>query len=237
LLPWQDCPPPGGGPFKEAVLVNAVCTPVPSPAFGQLVQQNFVSILPGIERYTRGFFRPSRCGDAFQERLADVVGLAWKWFAHLAERGIDASCFPVALANFACRAVYGGRRVGGQEAATDVLSATAQRRHGFRVGRLPACGSLAGTPLEEALRDNSQSEVPAQVAFRVDFAAWLAQLGERDRRLALDMALGERTKHLAGKYGVSAARIAQKRRALEHDWLCFNGELPRPVERPLASTV
>lgn len=40
------------------------------------------------------------------------------------------------------------------------------------------------------------------------------------------LAMGERTRDVAAKHGLSAARISQKRRELFHDWLVFCGELP-----------
>ena len=49
------------------------------------------------------------------------------------------------------------------------LSPLAQQRKGFTVGKLPDYGTLNGTPLEEALHDNTRSPVPEQVCFRLDF--------------------------------------------------------------------
>ena len=64
------------------------------------------------------------------------------------------------------------------------------------------------------LHDNRRTAVPEQVQFRLDFPAWLATLSERDRRVIADMAQGEKTMHLARKYGVSEGRISQLRRQL-----------------------
>ena len=42
---------------------------------------------------------------------------------------------------------------------------------------------------------------------------------------AQDMALGEGTKDLASKHGISQARISQLRRELHSDWRRFHGEI------------
>lgn len=54
-----------------------------------------------------------------------------------------------------------------------------------------------------------------------DFPAWLWSYGQRDRHMIVDMAVGERTFELAGKYGVSAARVSQLRREYCEDWQHF----------------
>src|SRR5262249_47112028 len=110
--------------------------------------------------------------------------------------------------------------------AKDALSPVAQRRHGFQVGRLPDFSTLNGNPLTEALQDKTRSPVPEQVAFRLDFPAWLASLGARNRGIAQDMAQGHRTGELAEAYGLSPARISQLRREFHRGWQKFCGELP-----------
>ena len=65
-----------------------------------------------------------------------------------------------------------------------------------------------------------------QAAFRIDFPAWVRTHTHRHRRLIKDLMHGERTKAVARKYGVSAARISQLRRELMEDWRRFRGEAP-----------
>ena len=43
--------------------------------------------------------------------------------------------------------------------------------------------------MEERLRDNTQSPVADQAAFRIDYLEWLLQLGARNSKIAKDMAL------------------------------------------------
>ena len=59
-----------------------------------------------------------------------------------------------------------------------MLNEHAQQRHGFCVGKLPDFSTLSENPLAEALIDNTRTEVPEQVCFRIDFPSWL---GTRDR--------------------------------------------------------
>jgi hypothetical protein len=92
-----------------------------------------------------------------------MVGVFWKWFLRMAQRGKDATHFPAALASYAARAVRCGRRVCGQETSKDVLSPLAQQRRYFTVGSLPQYETLRHNPFMEALADNTISPVPEQV--------------------------------------------------------------------------
>jgi hypothetical protein len=188
----------------------------------------FLSILPRIELHGRVYFRHKR-PNAREELTAEMVGLCWKWFVRLIERGKDPTAFVSALATFAARAVNSGRRVCGQERARDVLSPSAQRRHGFVVEKLPAYSTLAGTSLEEALIENTATPVPEQVSFRLDFPQWRLSRCHRDREMIDRMMLGERTLDLSKQFGVSPARVSQLRREFRDDWHRFCGELAHSV--------
>jgi hypothetical protein len=146
----------------------------------------------------------------------------------LAERGKDPSRFPSTLAGYAAKAVKSGRRVSGQESDRDVLSPLAQMRRNFVVSTLPEFSTLAGNPLAEALQDNTQSPVDEQAAFRLGFPAWLCILGNRNKSIAQDMALGHRTHELAESYGLSPDRVSQLRREFQDAWERFT---PDPAER------
>jgi hypothetical protein len=190
------------------------------------LQQTFLALLPRIEAHARIAFRDLRCPQSRDDAVAETVALSWQWYVRLAARGKDASAFPSVLASYAARAVRSGRRLCGQERSRDPLSPLAQRRRGFAVGRLRDSSILSGSPLEDALRDSTQSPPDEQAAFRIDFPRWLAGLGSHRRRLAGDMALGHRTEDLGAKYALSPARISQLRRDLHADWRRFHGEAP-----------
>ena len=197
----------------------------------------FLTILPRIELHARLYFRGLRCPQRRDDAVAEAVALAWRWFVRLVERGKDPLSFPTVLAAYAARAVRCGRRVCGQGSGKDVLSALARQRHGFAVEGLPnsvraahderygvAGGQRRQDAWEERLRDNTQTPVPEQVAFRLDFPAWLDSLTPRERRLVGEMANNERTLDLSRRFNVSPARISQLRRELHADWRRFLGD-------------
>jgi hypothetical protein len=184
----------------------------------------FLSILPRIETHASIVFRHVRCPHRQADCIQETVSLAWKWFVRLASRGKDACQFPSTLATYAARAVKSGRRVCGQEKAKDVLSPLAQQRHSFVVSTLPQHSTLSTNPFSEALADNTKSPPDEQAAFRMDFPAWLVTLGDRNRRIAEDLALGHRTKELATMHRITEGRVSQLRREFYLTWLLFHGE-------------
>lgn len=189
------------------------------------LQHAFLTLLPRIHRHASVAFRDIRCPDRKEELTAEAVALSWRWFVRLAERGKDAATFPSTLATFACRAARSGRRLCGQDKAKDVLSPSAQRRHHFSVSKLPDFSTLSVNPLGDALRDNTVTPPDEQAAFRLDFPAWLALLGERKRQIAEALMLGERTSYVAHKYGCSQGRVSQLRGELRQSWALFGGYL------------
>jgi hypothetical protein len=202
------------------------------------VQAAFQRILPRIQLHAEIHFRQVKCPDQRADLIAEVVALAWQWFQRLAEKGKDASQFPSALATFATRAARCGRRVCGQEKAKDVMSPLAQQRHGFKVESLPASTAMSQENLygtvrgqegldefEERLQDNTQTPVPDQVAFRIDWPRFFRQLTWRDRNLARFLALGHSGKKAAEKFQLSPGRVTQLRQEWCREWKAFCGEL------------
>jgi hypothetical protein len=141
-----------------------------------VLHARFLRLLPKIETHARIVFRGVRCPVQQEDRVQECVALAWKWFLSLSEHGKDIFDFPMAFASLVARAVRCGRKLCGQERAGDVLSFVAQRRHGFRVERLPAStrspheqlyadphGQALLDAFEDRLRDNTLTPVPEQV--------------------------------------------------------------------------
>jgi hypothetical protein len=180
---------------------------------------HFLAMLPRIESHARVCFRHIRCPGKRDDAVAEVVALAWKWFLRLDDRGKDANEFVSALASFAARQVRCGRRLCRQEPGQDALSPVAQGRHGFAVQALPSCETgTAENIVLEALGDNTVTPPPDAAAFRIDWPEWLGRLGQRNREIALDMALSHSTADLAAKYRVSPGRVSQLRREFHTDW-------------------
>ncbi|MBL8795251.1 MAG: hypothetical protein JNM56_15200 [Planctomycetia bacterium] len=198
------------------------------------LQAVFLAIRPRILTHAALVFRGVPCSHQRAEYIAETVAVGWRWFLRLAERGKDARHFPIVLASYAARAVKSGRRLCGQLRSKEVLSELGQRRHGFRVQSLPSSIRRSFEELrresgaqrrmdnfEERLQDNRQTPVPAQVAFRCDFSAWLKTCSRRDRHMIRAMGAEVRTLDLAKKFQLSPARISQLRREYANDWNRF----------------
>jgi hypothetical protein len=195
---------------------TAVTTHVAASAIDPL-HADFLTILPRIELHGRVYFRHKK-PDKRDEAIAEMVALAWKSFVNCVRNGKNPLDFPMALARRAAQAVHNGRRLCGQERIKDVLSPRAQQQHNFTVVSLPEGSSLNGNVFDDALIDNTQTPVPDQVSFRIDFPAWRLTRSDRDRRVIDDLMVGERTMDVADKHGLTAARISQLRRDFYLDW-------------------
>jgi hypothetical protein len=131
--------------------------------------------------------------------------------------GKNPEAFISVLADSAARAVRSGRRICVQERVNDVFSPMAQRRYGFMVQRLHAYDTPAGSPWDDAVKDSTQTPVPNQVIFRVDFPVWRSRRNKRNRRLIDRLLQGERTCAVAQAFDLSPGRIAQLRRQFHAD--------------------
>jgi len=85
-------------------------------------------------------------------------------------------------------------------------------------------GQEAQDAFEERLRDNTQTPVPDQVAFRIDFPLWRCTRCERDRRVIDELMAGGRTKDVSRKFGLTPGRVSQLRRDFLQDWQRFTDE-------------
>ncbi|OAI48215.1 hypothetical protein AYO44_07585 [Planctomycetaceae bacterium SCGC AG-212-F19] len=193
------------------------------------VQSDFLTALPRITRHARCYFRHVPCRHRKADFVSEVLALSWKWWLRLIERGKNPRAFVSVLASFAAKAVRSGRRVCGQLPAKDAMSERAQQRHAFSVSKLPDFATESTNPLQEALTDNTQSPVPDQVQFRCDFPNWLTAHTQRDRKIAVEMAKGEKTLALAQRFKLSPARVSQLRREFQDDWQRFTGDQLIPV--------
>jgi hypothetical protein len=195
------------------------------------LQARFLALLPKIERCARFYFRHITCSAKRSDRIAETVGLCWKSFVSLAERGRDAAEFVTTLVALAVRAVNSGRRVGRQESAVDVMSNVAQHRHGFEVESLPISTRTSQESIyavvrgqeeldayEERLQDNAVTPPPDAAAFRIDFPHFLGGMSERDRALAMFLSLGHSATRAADKFGLSPGRVTQLRQRWHEDW-------------------
>ncbi len=219
----MDTTVPPGTVSLEVVPMSESRIPSLPPLAPEASHAGFLALLPRILLHARVYFRDLKCPHQKDDALAEVIALAWKWYVRLKERGKDAAEFPSVLAAFAVRRVRGGRRLCGKERSKDVLTRSAQVRHGFTVTPLPSGSRLDDNVFDQALRDNMQTPVPDQVCFRCDFPRWQGTRSDRDRRLIDDLMIGGRTGEVASKHGLSPARVAQLRREFHDDWEQFCG--------------
>ena len=193
--------------------------PAPHPA-----DAAFLAVLPVVCRHAQIQFRFVRCPHARDDLYQEALAYSLKWTRLLWSRGTDARDFPGALATYAVLAVRNGRRLCGMCPAKDALNPAAQARFGFTCEGLPAREPAVGNPLAAALACNTRSAVPAQVAFRIDFPAWLATRSARDRAIICALMCSVRTQDLAARYQLSPARVSQLRREFLASWLLFVGD-------------
>jgi len=189
-------------------------------------QQNeqFLDMLPLIRSQARLAFRRLR-PELKQELVEEVIANAYLAFSRLVRRGREGLAYATPLANFAIRQVIAGRRVGTKLNSNDVSSVVAQRRRGFTLRTLPSESSELNI-WSEILADDTATPVPDQVAFRLDFPAWLRIQNRRKRELAKFLAVGNTATEAARRFGVSISRISQLRSELQASWEVFQGETP-----------
>jgi hypothetical protein len=208
---------------------------IASPSFNtpatDHLQSRFLALLPRIEHSARFYFRARTCAAGKADSVAETVAMCWHWFCRLAQRGKDASRFVYSLVNLAARTVKAGRRLCALGRGNDVLSFHIQQRHGFKVESLftkdgaqhePVEKSVGNNQdpvsLEERLCDNTQTPVPDQAAFRIDWPRFLESLCDRDQRLAAYLSLGNSARKAASAFGLSEGRIAQLRQKWRREW-------------------
>lgn len=175
----------------------------------------FETLLPSIERIAQFAFRklPRSCRD---DMVAEAIANAFIGFLSLVKRGLTTLIYPTALARYAIRRVWEGRRVGSRRNARDVLSEFAQAKQRFVVEQLD--NQNADHRWQEQLLVDRHASPAELAASRLDFRDWLARLDSRRRQLALTLAHGDTTCEAAARFGLSAARISQYRRQLEANW-------------------
>jgi len=176
----------------------------------------FLAMLPAIRCHLRVAFRdldPEARGEAVQEGICNAM-IA---YLRLYERGKLDRAYPSPLAIFAARQVRDGRKVGGNLNIKDVSSAYCRRLKHVTLERLDKWDRDEEEWLEIVVEDRNAT--PADVVrVRLDFAAWLKTLPRRDRKVALDLARGNRTGEVARRYDLSDGRISQLRKEMHLSW-------------------
>jgi hypothetical protein len=185
-------------------------------------QAQFLAVLPAIRTHAKIHFRklpPERREEAIEETIASACAS----FQLLASQGKLDRVPASALATYAVKAVKSGRRVGGHQNSSDVLSELTQQKHGLRVQNL-ATAPDDQEPWQAAVMESRRVSPSDLAAFRVDFKEWLKSFSRRHRRIITTLAGGERAATVADRFGLSPGRVSQLRRWYERGWRVFQGE-------------
>jgi hypothetical protein len=173
--------------------------------------EQFLKLVPAISRYARLALRNLRSQER-EEALCDVLAHAFCAFRRLVELGKRDVVYASPLARFAVARIRAGRRVGTKLKSRDVFAVANHCRRALLSNWV------------DMLADDSLTPVPDQVAFRLDFRAWLRRLKQRDRKLVKYMALGNTAREAAERFAISMARVSQLRGELHASWAAFQVE-------------
>jgi hypothetical protein len=188
-------------------------------------QASFLAVLPAVQLHARIQFRRLRA-EQREEAIQEAIASACVSYQILASKGRLYAAHASTLATFAVNFVRNGRHVGGeQDAARDIISPVARRRHGVRLVHIDRqCGQGQTEGWRQIAIEGRKVCIPDLVAFRVDFGEWLATLTRRDQRIIGAFIGGDGTFAVANRFSLSPARISQLRRRYEREWRAFQGE-------------
>jgi hypothetical protein len=211
---------------QEIALMNTFSNTLGHPA--DAWHPAFLAMLPAIRRSVRAAFQSLR-REHREEAVQEAIANACAAFARLVERGCPERAFPSVLARFAVAQVRAGRTVGTPMNTRDVSLRVAQQQQRFIVERLERYQDQHGR-WQEAVLEDTRTDVAEQACFRVDFPDWLSRLLPRDRRIAEALALGHPTSDVARHFALSPGRVAQLRRELHDSWQQFHGEVVKSAQ-------
>jgi len=184
--------------------------------------QQFLKMLPVIQKYADKAFQHLDA-EGREDAVHEVIANALVAFARLLQLGKADLAYPTVLARYGAAQVREGRRVGNRRRVSEVLAEYAQRKKGFVVESLD-CFHKESSQWLEAIVEDTRTPVPDQVAFRIDFPAWLNSQTKRNRRIAEALAVGSTTGEVAKRFKLSSGRISQLRQQFHQSWQEFQGD-------------
>ena len=178
-------------------------------------QADFMAIVPNIQKSAKIRFRHMRT-EQRAEAIAESIAAACVHYQRLAVQGQLHRAFVTSLADHSVRHAAQHRHIGGHQSCRDVMSPLTRRKRGVVVSSISA-------PSTVLIEDRKFG--PAETAaIRLDFNDWINRFNRRDRRVIEQLAMGDQTSAVAGRFGLSPGRISQMRRRYEQDWRAFQGE-------------
>lgn len=182
----------------------------------------FLTMLPAIQEQARYAFRRLDA-EAKEDAVQEIVCAACTAFARLVSQGKAHVASPSALTRFAVRQYRSGRRVGCKLNIKDVSSPYCQMQKRLTLKRLDRRDPDTNQ-WEEILLEDRRAGPADTAAARLDVREWFQRMGPRDRCIAQALAVGERTRDVAKRFGVSCSRISQKRLEFCSSWNDFQSD-------------
>ena len=182
----------------------------------------FLAMLPEIREYARYEFRKLK-PEAREDAVEEIVCAACAAFARLAAQGKLHAAYPSALVRFAAKQFRSGRRLGCKLNIKDLSSDHCRLQKHIALDRLDRWDREEGQWIEVLVEDHRAGPA-ATAAARIDVGDWFQRMGPRDRRMAQALAVGERTTDVAKRFGISPARVSQKRWEFRSNWEKFQSE-------------
>jgi hypothetical protein len=184
------------------------------------LKQEFLCLLPDVERYARHVFRRCRESDR-EELISETVARGWLGFLRLSARGRDPKQVFSPLLRFSVLAVKVGRRVGGRKNSRELCHRA--RRDGHRICSLEDRDDRSRSQWKAIIAETKAFSPADAATARLDIEAWLLSETVRKRAVAKALAVGERPSAIAARFCVSCARISQLRNELRKSWERFQG--------------
>jgi hypothetical protein len=161
------------------------------------VQDVFTKQIPKLESIARFYFRKFP-PDLREESIHNSLTLAWKYFLNLFHKGrAEEPGILNACLRYSVKQTREGRMLG-KHVHTDVFDLR-------RSGKV----SFQESNLEDFV--GNRTPIAEQVSFRIDVPAFLDTLTNRQRAMALDLAMGVSTGKVAQKHHVTPGAVSQFR--------------------------
>lgn len=187
------------------------------------LHDSFLSILPRIEGIAFVAYRHFPRDDR-EDAIAEVVAHAWRAFCGLVRRGKDPLQFPTVLAKYSVLSVRSGKLIGRRCNRRDVCSPFRKKKDREEIVSIES-PSRPGEPAWREMLIETRQSTPADIAgARIDIAGWLKRLNRRNRRIAENLAAGNRPLDVARRFKISPARISQIREEFRRSWAAMHGD-------------
>lgn len=180
----------------------------------------FEEILPELRQRVSHYLR--KIPVQFREDLElEAIGLALQLFRSLERRGQTSRATAGSLAHFARKMIFQGRALSHSRNVHDINSPYCWKEKGVRKQPMHRFDREHGI-WQEVTYEDTRTPVAEQVAFRVDFPAWLSGLSQQKRQMVQALLEGLSTKEAAEQLKITAGRVSQLRRELFDGWNAYH---------------